>query len=143
MGIIAALVLILLGLLSASGLVVGRRPGTEDLLAKIRPYQGWIGVVACVWGLFVIINAILIAAWLLPWAPVSWITYLLAGLLLAGLGFMLGYGLIQTHVLSKKPDAAAKGAQMLAKLPVYQVPMGIAAIVLGLWTLVSWFIWRF
>jgi len=143
MGIIAALALIFLGLLAASKLILGVKPEAEALLAKVRPIQGWFGVGACIWGLVVVINALLIAGWWLRWVPVAWITYLLSGLLLLGLGFLLGYGLIAELLLSKKAEAAEKGEQVRAKLAVFQVPMGLAAVVLGLWSLIAWFMWRF
>ena len=124
-------------------MILGGKPEAEALLETIRPVQGWIGVGACIWGLVVLIHALLIAGFLLAWAPLAWITFLLTGLLLAGLGFLLGYGLISDLLLSKKPESAAKGALVRAALATYQVPLGIVAIVLGIWSLISCFLWRF
>ena len=52
------------------------------------------------------------------------------------LGFILGFALISKLGLSKNPEAAAKGEQLLAKLRAIQIPLGLAGIGLGLLQLI-------
>lgn len=73
--------------------------------------------------------------------PIYWVTWLLVSVVEAGLGFILGYGLIAKHALAKNAQAAQKGEELLAKLTPLQGKLGIAAIVLGIWYIISYFIW--
>ncbi|MCC8035762.1 MAG: hypothetical protein LIO77_07535, partial [Rikenellaceae bacterium] len=117
-------------------LVLAKKPNARELFDKIAPYQGWAGVVFAIWGIWGIISC-LINIPLLALAPVIWITWFLVSLLEASLGFILGYGLINRHMLSKNPEAAAKGEQVLKKLMPLQGILGIAAIVVGLWYIIA------
>lgn len=137
---IYGITLILLGLLAVPSLLLSKKPDAQALLDKITPYQGWIGLVFAFWGVWGIISAILNLGWLTTF-PIYWITFLLVSVVEAALGFILGYGLIVKYVLSKNETAAEKGAQLLAKLAPLQGKLGIAAIVLGIWYFVSYFIW--
>jgi len=58
----------------------------------------------------------------------------------AGLGIILGYGLIQKYALSKNEQAAA-GEKVLAKLLPLQGILGIVAIVLGIWQVIASILW--
>ena len=51
-------------------------------------------------------------------------------------GFFLGFGLVHGALGKRSGDAAAKAAQVHAKLVRIQAPLGMAAVVLGVWTLV-------
>lgn len=128
--------LIVLGLLAIPSLVLAKKPDAKELFDKIAPYQGWAGVVFAIWGIWGIISCIINIP-LLTLAPVIWITWLLVSVLEASLGFILGYGLISQHMLSKNPEAAAKGEQLLKKLMPLQGTLGIAAIVVGLWYIIA------
>lgn len=123
--------LIILGLLAVPSLLLSKKPNAKELFDKIAPFQGWIGVVVAIWGIWGIISAI-INIGLLTKIPVYWVTFLLVAILEAALGFILGYGLIAKHALSKNETAAKKGEQLLAKLTPLQGKLGIAAIVLGM-----------
>ncbi len=112
---------ILGGLLAASSFIIARKPNAKELLDKITPYQGWIGVVLFVWG----IRGLL--ASLSPF-NLFWVLSSTADLLV---GFLLGFGLITKYALSKNETALAKGQAIRAKLVGIQVPLGFAAIVLG------------
>ncbi len=50
-GFFSGLLLILLGILAVPSLLLSRKPEARELLDKITPYQGWIGVVFCIIGL--------------------------------------------------------------------------------------------
>jgi hypothetical protein len=141
MGIAAAIVLIVLGILGASSLIIKNKPEAKDLIDKIVPFQGWIGIGAFLWGIWIVIQSFL---WL-NWGRLSsilWFILILAtGLLLVLLGFIFGYGLINKFALSKanNEEATKKAEEVLQKLVGIQIPLGIISIILGIVTL----IWNF
>jgi len=123
--------LIILGILAVPSLLLSRKPNAQELLDKITPYQGWIGLVFCFWGVWGIISAVLNMGMLTAW-PIGWILWLAVSVVTAVLGFLLGYGMINKLLLSKNEEAKEKGAALLAKLAPLQGKFGMAAIVLGL-----------
>ena len=136
MGLITAVALIICGILAAASLIAKMQPDSQKMIDKLVPYQGWIGFIVCIWGLWTIISSFLNLALLHHW-PILWITILATGVVEFGLGFLLGYGLITKYTLSSSPEAMAKGAQLRAKLAVYQIPLGLTGIGLGLWCLIA------
>lgn len=137
---IYGITLILLGLLAAPSLLLAKKPGAKEQFDKIAPYQGWIGAVFALWGVWGIISALINFGMLGAW-PVYWITWLAGSLVQAALGFILGYGLITKHALSKNPQAALKGEEWLRKLTPVQGKLGLVAIVLGVWQIILTFIY--
>ena len=49
---LAGLITIAGGILAASSLIIARKPNAKDLIDKITPYQGWIGIVMFFWGVW-------------------------------------------------------------------------------------------
>lgn len=137
---IYGITLIVLGLLAVPSLLLSKKPNAKELFDKIAPYQGWIGVVFAIWGIWGIISAILNIG-LLTSAPIYWATWLLVSVVEAVLGFILGYGLIAKYALSKNQQAAEKGEELLAKLTPLQGKLGVVAILLGIWYIISYFLW--
>lgn len=137
---IYGITLIVLGLLAVPSLLLSKKPNAKELFDKIAPYQGWIGVVFAIWGIWGIISAILNIG-LLTSAPIYWATWLLVSVVEAVLGFILGYGLIAKYALSKNQQAAEKGEELLAKLTPLQGKLGVIAILLGIWYIISYFLW--
>ncbi|WP_018626825.1 hypothetical protein [Niabella aurantiaca] len=135
------ILLILLGILAVPSLVLSRKPEAKALLDKITPYQGWIGIVFCIWGLWGIISALLHIGWL-SIVPVTWLLWLATAGVTAALGFILGYGLIQQYALSKNKEASEKGQRLLEKLRPQQGRLGIAAIVIGILSIIAAIVWR-
>ncbi|WBU88916.1 hypothetical protein [Cellulophaga omnivescoria] len=133
---IFGITLILLGILAAPSLLLSKKPNAQELLDKITPYQGWIGLAFCIWGVWGIISCILRLG-ILTTSPIYWITWLAVNVLLAALGFILGYGMINKHLLAKNEEAKAKGEVLLAKLRPLQGKLGMAAIALGIWQIVT------
>ncbi len=133
---IYGILLVVLGILAAPSLLLSKKPNAKELLDKITPYQGWIGLIFCIWGIFGIIQAIF-GIGLLSSAPIWWLSWMAANLLEASLGFLLGYGMISQLLLSKNEKAKEKGEQLLAKLTPLQGKLGLIAIILGLWTIIA------
>ena len=133
---IYGITLIILGLLAAPSLLLSKKPNAQELLDKITPYQGWIGLAFCFWGVWGIIQAVLNMG-LLTTFPIWWITWLASSAVEAVLGFILGYGMINKFLLSKNEEAKQKGEKLLAKLAPIQGKLGLAGIVVGVWVILA------
>jgi hypothetical protein len=136
MGILTSIALIICGLLAAASLIVKKQPNAKELIDKLVPYQGWIGLIVCILGIWTIIRALLHAS-LFSYLPVYWLMFLGTGVLEFILGFLLGFALITKYFLSGSPEAMAKGQQLRTRLAGWQIPLGIVAIVLGVWFLIE------
>jgi uncharacterized membrane protein len=146
MGIGAAIVLIVLGILGASSLIIKNKPEAKDLIDKIVPFQGWIGIGAFLWGIWIVIWSLMNAGYWLGWGSIMWtlwfILILATGVMLVLLGFIFGFNLINKYALSKanNEEATKKAEELLQKLVGIQIPLGIISIILGIVSLVWYFI---
>lgn len=131
MGIVNGLWLIVLGVLAVPGLIIAKRPDAKQLIDKLAPYQGWIGAISVLWGV-----------WGLIWwlGMFRWLGHGIGGILyfcivtayvacMLGLGFMLGIGVMKTFI--KDPNAQAKMDQTLAKIAPKQGILGLIALIDG------------
>jgi len=121
--------LVLLGVLAASNLIIAKKPEAKELIGKLAPYQGWIGAVSALWGVWGIISCV-IHLNLLTITPLFWVLWLADSVLLAALGLLLGVGVLKTFI--KNPTAQAKMDQTIAKLAPKQGMLGLVGIALGL-----------
>ena len=126
----SGLVTIAGGILAASALIIARKPNAKDLIDKLTPYQGWIGVVMFFWGTWELIGCVTHLG-LLASHPVFWIFALATSVADLAVGFLLGFGLITRYALGKNAVARARGQQIRAKLAGYQGVFGVLAIVMG------------
>jgi hypothetical protein len=140
MGLINGLWLAVLGVLGASSIIIAKKPDAKEVIAKLAPYQGWIGVVSAFWGAWGVIQSVLhIGVWL-RYAPIYWAAFLAASVVMLGLGFILGVGTMKTFI--KDPRANEKMDQTLQKLLPYQGNLGLLGIGIGIWMIISSFLWR-
>ncbi|MDY7394292.1 hypothetical protein UMM65_03505 [Aureibaculum sp. 2210JD6-5] len=130
--------LVLLSIIAVPSLILSKKPNAAELLAKIEPYQGWIGLVFCFWGVWGIISAFLNMDWLTA-APIWWITLLAGSVVEAGLGFMLGYGQINKLFLGNNPKAQEKAAMIREKIAPKQGELGVLGLIVGAWMIVASF----
>jgi hypothetical protein len=141
MGIVNGLILIVLGALCIPTLVAQKSPNAKALLDKIVPFQGIVGFVLFIWGIWVIIQVILGLGWIgiaFPLGLIYWITVLADGILSLLGGAILGWSLIQKHLLAKAPEnVKAKAEESFTKIIAFQPKIGIAAIILGVWVIIS------
>lgn len=133
---IYGITLIILGLLAAPSLLLSKKPNAKEILDKITPYQGWIGLVFCFWGVWGVVQAILSISILGTW-PIWWITWVASSAIEAILGFILGYGMISKLVLSKNEEAKKKGEALLAKLAPIQGKLGLIGVFIGIWVIIA------
>ncbi len=125
---LSSIIAILGGILASSALIISKKPNAKELIDKLTPYQGWIGVILTFWGIWGMIQLILnIGSIGLVWGialGVSTLEFIV--------GFLLAYGLISKYLLEKNETAKAKGQALRLKLTKYQVPSGLTLIVLGI-----------
>jgi len=133
--------LILLSIIAVPSLILAKKPDAKELLDKIEPYQGWIGLIFCLWGVWGIISAILNVG-MLSTFPIWWITWLAGSFVMATLGFMLGFGLLNKFFLSKNPAAKAKAVQLREKMAPKLGKLGIFGIAVGAWMIVASFLFH-
>jgi hypothetical protein len=134
------IVLLVLGVLAAAASIVAKRPDAMQYIEKLVPYQGWIGFVVCVWGVWIIISSVLNLG-VLGRIPLWWLTYAATGVLQFTLGLLLGYALLTKYLLSRNAEAMKRGEEVRSKLVPYQVTLGYASIAVGLWAVVGNFVW--
>ena len=135
MVILTALLMIAAGVLAAASLIAAKKPNAKEAIDKLVPFQGIIGIISLLWGVWSLIGVIrIIDAFSV--VPIRWLLALAAALVMIILGFVLGYALISKYTM-KTPEAQAKGEAMRLKMVKFQVPLGIASIALGLWVLIS------
>jgi len=137
MGLVNGIWLAVLGVLGASNLIIARKPDAKELIAKLAPYQGWIGAVSALWGVWGIISSVLNLGWM-AYAPIYWITYLVDSILSFCLGLLLGVGVLKTFI--KNPTAVEKMDQTITKLAPYQGLLGLVAIGVGVWMVIAGFL---
>ena len=118
------------GILAASGFIIKRSPNAQQLIDKLTPYQGWIGMVMFGWGVWETIHSVLGMS-MLASHPLVWVFWLLSGIADLLVGFLLGFGLITHYALSKNETALARGQQLRSKLVGIQAPLGALAVVMG------------
>ena len=138
MGLISGIWLIVLGILGAASLIIAKKPDARELIGKIAPYQGWIGAISALWGVWGLISSVLSIGWLAHW-PIYWATYLANSALELALGLLLGVGVLKTFI--KNPQANEKMDLTISKLAPFQGTLGLIAIGLGVWMVVAGFLW--
>lgn len=135
--LLLAILLIVAGILAASSLIIAKQPNAQDMISKIVPFQGIIGIILLLWGLYALFFQVLpYFGLLMQFAPLTAIASLASTLVAIGLGIILGYGLIKQYALKNNADAARSGDAAVAKLAGIQVPLGLAGIALGIWILI-------
>jgi hypothetical protein len=127
---ILPIVLILAGILGASGLIIAKKPSAAELIAKITPYQAFFGVFLLVWG---------IISWIrFGFVELFKFHHGLAGLTVFGaifssilIGFLFGMPQIAAWIPGES-KAENKAVELSKKLAPFQVILGLASMAFGL-----------
>lgn len=122
---LSAIIAIIGGLIAASSLLVAKKPNAQELIDKLTPYQGWIGVILLVWSIRGMLGLMSYFS----------IIYLIIIIVEFVVGFLLAYGLLSKYLLEKNETAKAKGQILRVKLAKFQVPAGVILLLLGLYSL--------
>lgn len=136
---IYGITLILLSIIAVPSLILSKKPNAKELLEKVEPYQGWIGIIFCFWGIWGIVSAVLNIGWLTS-APIWWGTLMAGSVVEACLGFLLGFPLINKLFLPGNATAREKAARVRAKVAPRQGQLGILGIIVGIWMIVASFL---
>ena len=136
MGFVGGIWLFLLGVLGASGLIISRKPEAKELIDKLTPYQGWMGFVSVWWGFWMIITGL---RWMSAFGKGVGITFMAVGIVQLLLGAILGVGVAKTFIKDKK--AQKKIMDVVAKLVPFQGALGFTAMILGVWSIISYIMW--
>jgi hypothetical protein len=139
MGLVGGLWMALLGVLAASNLIIAKKPDAREIIAKFAPYQGWMGAISALWGVWMVIQSVLTLGTWFKIAPIFWVTFLGIGVLQFILGFLLGIGILKTFI--KQPQAVQKMDLMMTKLAPKQGVFGLIGIGAGIWLVISSFMW--
>ena len=118
------------GILAASALIIARKPSAKQLIEKLSPYQGWIGVVMFGWGVWELFGALRHVG-LLSIRPMLWAFWTATGVADLVVGFLLGFGLIINYTIGNNAAAKARGEALRMKLATYQGLFGLLAICMG------------
>ena len=109
---------------SSEQVCVVRLESREDVIDKLVPFQGIIGIVLLLWGLKGVFD-ILRTLNFIHFAPFWWLVFVATVVTELGLGFLLAYGLITKFTSGQ---AAEKAGQVHMKLATYQGSLGLTAI---------------
>jgi hypothetical protein len=124
---------ILGGLLAASGFIMARKPDAKQLLDKIAPYQGIIGIWMFIDGIINVKELIHVGDYFKVWKMFAiMILILIPSMILVG--FMLGFSLAAKYIFKGGGGGAAqeKAAGIQAKLATFSAPLGFLAILGGI-----------
>jgi hypothetical protein len=140
--VLLGLLLIIAGALAIPSLIAQKQPNAMEMINKLVPFQGIIGIILLLWGLYMLFADVLGGGLTILNAinPLWGILYLVTDIVSIGLGALLSYGLIAKYTLANNPDAARKGAELYGKLTKVQVPLGIAGIALGIFLFILRFV---
>ena len=88
---LSSIIAIIGGIIAASSLIVAKKPNAQELLDKLTPYQGWIGVVLLIWSIQGILASIRFFS----------IIGLATSAVMFIVGFLLSYALLSKYLLEK------------------------------------------
>lgn len=124
---ITIIFLVLTGLLACAGMIAAKKPNAGAAISKLVPFQGIIGVLALIWGVWSLIEWLTSGALnFFSYVPVLTLLGLAACVLMILLGLLFGWGLIA------KVSGKADGGAGLAKLASMQGTLGIATIAVAI-----------
>lgn len=125
MAFVTIILLLLVGVLGVAGFIQSKNADAAKFLEPIQKFEGWIGVVALIWGLYGAINGLLNIGTGLKYVPFYWMVGMVGALTLVGLGFLFALPMIKSVVNS---DVDAKLDNMAAKLAPAKMGLGFVAI---------------
>ncbi len=126
MSFLTIFALLIVGCIGASSYLLSKFPTMQPFLDKIAPYQGIIGVVCVVIGLFTALSSTL--------QLFKALVYIASALVLLGLGLTFGLQIIQGF-LPNNNNTSQKLSTWNNYLIPYQGKLGLVALALSAWGL--------
>ena len=135
MGFLTAILLIVLGLLAASSFIAAYSDEAGQVIDKLRPVQGWLGVAGAISGVLLLIRLLFAVSGTFKAAGATTIVAVFLGpILLFTTGFLMGFSMIMDMVAGNA-EAKEKANEIYANLAPYQTAMGLASVAVGIWTI--------
>ena len=131
-GILFSILLATAGALAVYPRIVQTRPDFKQLLDKILPYQGVIGLVVLVWGLLWGLHLLGHLGMMMNYVPVLLIIDIVSCVDGVLLGLLLGYGLIAQYILGNNAEALKHGENWRSRLAARQTLLGWTGLGLGI-----------
>lgn len=128
---IGGIITILGGILAASAFIIARKPDAAELIDKIAPYEGFIGLAMFGWGVWDSIGVVT-SLGMLSTTPLLWAFWACVAVADLSIGFLLGFKLLSKYLLSKNEAALEKGQALRLKLSKFQAPLGLFGVVMGI-----------
>lgn len=135
MNILGSIILIAGGILAASAYIISKKPEAEKLIKKLMPFNGWIGIIMFIWGVWYVFDIIFHLGrytTLLKIDPFwGFVSMLFVPFMAVVTGFMLGFGLVARWI----PGQGRSEEKLLAlrkKLIRITTPLGFLAILAGI-----------
>lgn len=119
------------GILAASSVIAKMKANAKDLIDKLVPYQGWIGGVMFVWGIWETIGVVRDLPHMAEIGVLNFVFGTLVAVADLLVGFLLAFGLITKYAMGGNQMAIEKGQALRGKLATVQIPLGFLAIVMG------------
>lgn len=130
--------LVILGIIAASSLALASKPNAKELIHKVVPFQGWIGLGFCFWGIYCIISNNFLNIDQLQVSLVDEIASLCVNIMQMVLGYLLGYSMVLKFVFAENKEIRRKGDLLLIKAAPLHGKLGVAAIFIGLGSILNW-----
>jgi len=131
-GILFSILLATAGALAVYPRIVQARPDFKQLLDKILPYQGLIGLVVLLWGLLWGLHLLGHMGMMMSYVPVFLVIDIVSCVDGVLLGLLLGYGLIAQYVLGNSAEALKHGETWRGRLAARQTLLGWTGLGLGI-----------
>lgn len=113
-------------------MIIAKQPNSAEVINKIIPYQGIIGLVLFIWGIIEFFSSIKYWDWMFRASAFYGIVYILSVLASIVIGFILGYGILDKLLLSKNKEAENQGSKLFNSLQKLQIPFGFIGLILAI-----------
>lgn len=131
MGMLGSVVLLILGALATANTLSRYRPGLRFWLDLLVPFQGYLGVGAVGYGLYLIIHMVAYLSFI-KFAPVYLLAILSAGVVAMGLGGIFGFETARMWLNGRVSEQNLATAESLHKwLATNKTELGYAGLLLG------------
>ena len=117
------------GILAASGFIVAKNPNAQQLIDKLAPYKGAIGLGALGSGVWNILFWVMNGGIGFLFSNLFGILLFVSFAIFILVGFLLGFGMIAKYAGGQ----AEKGAELQQKLIAFEVPIGFLSIGAGVY----------
>jgi len=134
MWLLTLILLILLGLLGISGWLKTQRPDAGRHLQPLEQFEGWIGFAGLVWGLVLLLRW-LSALEFLRFASGAMLVALIIALVVIALSLILALPMLRS--MFGGGGFMAKVARLVDHLVPYKIGLGLACLVLALYSLLG------